>query len=179
MSEHEKSAPLNLDKYEVPEDLTVLYDALQEASSRAFRSIRLGETKLDKQWRLASRLGRQFLVATEEPAQLALASGLGDWEKARTASDAPGEPHTYLLWLAAQAWRLLQVCMDSERHYSLVDPVRHTAREGIIAAKTAPTLQRVLAQRAARGESKIEDRERGPVLRTAGKTRGVRHLWSV
>ena len=181
MSKHEKSAQLDLGKYEVPEDLTRLYDALQAASSRAFQSVMAGETKIEHQWRLASRLCRQFLAATEEPAQLAMASRLGDWETARTTIEPPSEPYTYLLWLAAMAWRLMQVYLDDddERHFSLIEPVRQFAREGITAAKTAPTLERVLAQRAAKGESRIEELERGPELSKSGKAPGVRHLRSV
>lgn len=179
MSEQPKSVALDLSKYTVPDDLTSLYDALQESSSQALRSVAAGETEIDKQWRLASRLGRQFLAATEEPAQLALASKLGDWEKARASHEPPTEPYTYLLWLAAQAWRLLQLCGDEDTHFSLIDPVRQFAREGIIAAKTAPSLQRVLAQRAAKGESNIEERERGPALNQSGQAPGVRHLRSL
>lgn len=174
MSEQTKSAELDLGKYEVPNDLTRLYDALQESSIRAFLSILAGETKIAKQWRLASRLCRQFLHATEEPALLALTSRLGDWDAARTEEQPPEEPHTFRLWLAVQAWRLLQVCADDERHYSHIDPIRHLAREGIIAAKTGPGFQRTYAQRVANGESKIEERERGPRLEKAGRSPGLR-----
>ena len=174
MAEHQTSAPLDLTEYKVPEELTTLYDALQEASGEAIVAIMRGESEIQKQWRLASRLCRQYLAVTEEPALLAQASKLGDWAKARESNKPPADRYTYALWLAAHAWRLLQCCRQQEA-IQLIDPVRHSARDGIIAVKTMPSLQRVLAQREVNGESQVDDRERGPQLAPAGRARST-HL---
>ena len=174
MGKHSRSESLKLSKYRVPKDMLALYDALQVANGNAIQSVKRGEKQTQRQWRLASRLCREFLSATEEPAQLALASQLGDWQKARRSSKPPDDPYTYHLWLAAQAWRLLQCCSDDDLDAGYIESVRHCAREGIIAIKTVPTLQRVYAQRVANGESKIEDRERGPKSKKAGQKPGLR-----
>lgn len=174
MGKHTSSDALNLRKYQVPGDPLALYDALQVANGNAMQSVKRGETPSQKQWRLASRLCREFLSTTEEIAQLALVSQLGDWSKARKSNKPPEESYTYHLWLAAQAWRLLQCCSDDELDDGYIEPVRHCAREGIIAVKTVPTTQRIFAQRVANGESKIEDRERGPKSKKAGKNPGLR-----
>ena len=168
-----KSVALDLSTHEVPYELLDLYDAIQASSGSAFKALRQGETHFEQQWRKASRLCREFLAKTEEPAQLAFASQLGNWAEAREASDPPENPYTYLLWLAAKAWQLLQFCME-QPHYSFIDPVRQYAREGIIAVRSAPSLQRVLAHRVLSGERKIEDRVRGPKLQPAGSTPSVR-----
>ena len=159
----------------VPAELTTLYEALRESSGKAMASVLDGENEIQKEWRKASRLGREFLAATEEPAQLALVSELGDWESARTTLKPPAAGHhTFVLWLAAMAWRLLRLCMDDDADYTLIQPVRDLAREGIIAIKTAPSLERVLAQRVVHGETRVEDRERGPKLEPAGQASAVR-----
>ena len=110
MGKHKKRFQLKLPRGWAPADLTRVYDALQVASIRAIEGILAGETDTQAEWRLTSRICREFLSATEEPAQLALASGLGDWERVRRVGKAPSvdDPYTYWLWLAALAWKLLQ-----------------------------------------------------------------------
>lgn len=174
MGKHTRSESLDLGTYEVPDNLVALYDALQAANGAAIQSVKRGERRVAREWRLASRLCREFLSATEEPAQLAYAAQLGDWNEARTADEPPENPYTYQMWLAAQAWRLLQCCTDRELDAGHIEPVRHCAREGIIAIKTVPVFQRVFAQREVNGESKIEDRERGPEFGNAGNKPGLR-----
>ena len=171
MGKHTKWDELKLKKYTVPSQLVALYDELQAANSDAIQSVKNGEAEPARHWRLASRICREFLRATEEPAQLALASGFGDWEKARRSDTPPDDPYTYWLWLAAQAWRLLRCCRAQE---GFIEAIRHCAREGIIAVKTSPSLQRVVAQREVNGESQIDDRERGPALKPAGTGPSVR-----
>ena len=167
MGKHKKRYHVKLPREWAPGDLTRVDDALQGASTRAIEGILAGETDVQAEWRLTSRICREFLSATEEPAQLALASGLGDWDRARRVGKAPSidDPYTYWLWLAALAWKLLQCCEEQTE-----DPesVRQCAREGVIAIKSAPTLQRVVAQQTTSGASKVEERERGPQLKKPG-----------
>ncbi len=167
-----KSNTLDLSA-EVPEKLSDLYIDLRVANGEAIMSVKRGETNLQREWRLASRLCRQFLFSTEEPAQLALTSGLGDWDAARVADEPPDDEYTYQLWLAAQAWRLLEFCRQVKRR-KLIEPVRHCAREGITAVKTASVLTRTVAYQALRAEHKIEDRVRGPKMQPAGVAASVR-----
>ena len=178
MAKLTKSDALDLSKYEVPADLLALYHALQKANGDAIQSVKRGETRQQREWRLASRLCREFLSATEEPAQLAFGSELGNWPEVRKVDSPPENPHTYVLWLAAQAWRLLSLCLDGLDDDDLdggyIEPVRHCAREGVIAVKTIPMFQRVHAQRVANGEHKVTDRERGPKLKKAGTKPGLR-----
>ena len=52
--------------------------------------------------------------------------------------------------------------------------MRHCAREGIIAVKTAPTLQRVVAQQTTSGANKVAERERGPEIKKPGGKKSVK-----
>ncbi len=176
MSRKDKTKFLDLSRRKVPDDLTELYRALQVANGDAVRSAFGGETRWEREWRVATRLCRQFLAATEESAQLALTSKLGDWKEARRSKVPPENEYTFYLWLAAQAWRLLDFASKGaeERDDDYIETVRHVAREGIIAAKTSSTLGRTMAFKALRAENRIEDRERGPELTAPGKTPPVR-----